>query len=79
VFPNPTQAITEVHFEFEKGNPPTTLIIYNSAGYVVRKEPISNPRSKKESFNVTGLPKGLYFVSVINSKSFSQVIKLVVQ
>lgn len=79
MFPNPTQAITEVHFEYEKGNSPSTLIIYNSAGYIVRKEPISNPMSKKLSFDVTGLSKGLYFISLINTRSFSQVIKLVVQ
>ena len=78
MFPNPTQAITEVHYDYDNGNAPTTLIIYNEAGYVVRKELLSNARSKKAKVDVSTLPKGIYFISLINSKSYSQVVKLVV-
>jgi hypothetical protein len=70
VFPNP--ASTGFNIAGIEQNQTGSVILYNSLGAIVRRWQISS-----SSYDISGLPAGLYFVSINTMNQPAQVLKLI--
>ena len=78
LYPNPSQALTEVHFNYTENYVPTELVVYDEAGNIVQRRSIADPDSGKQELDVSSLSNGVYFVTLINSGYYARAIELVV-
>jgi hypothetical protein len=72
IYPNPTDDIINVEIENINN---ATIDIYNVSGRLVFNKALN---SKVEKINVSGFPKGIYFVKVIQDKTVN-ILKVIVR
>ena len=48
LYPNPSQALTELHFNYTENYVPTDLVVYDEAGNIVQRRSIADPDSGKQ-------------------------------
>ena len=79
IYPNPTAGITTVECAFIEGNTPLELIIYNISGFIIHRQEIKNNKSGLIEFDLSGLPNGEYFITLINNKVYCSPQKIIVK
>ena len=79
IYPNPTAGIATFEYTFIDGNAPLELIVYNIAGFIVQRRNIKNDKSGLMEFDVSGIPNGEYFVTLINNKTYCEAQKIIVK
>ncbi len=61
IFPNPTSGILTIRYE-DTANPVRDIFVFNILGQRVQKINVPDAQSDYYSVDLTGLPKGIYFV-----------------
>lgn len=75
VYPNPTTG--QVNILLKDGlAPPLNLILYNTQGQAILRHQLTQ---KSNELNISHLPKGLYFLQIVQQEELVQVMKVVVQ
>jgi len=77
--PNPTSQNSKVEFSYKVGDAPNSLVCYDVNGYIVFKKEIEDPSNNNCIVDISGLSAGTYFIALVNSKYYSEAVKLIVQ
>ncbi len=69
-YPNPFVGNVTVSYDFPQNVGKFTLMIVDGAGRIVRKEEFTNVAAGRwqQTMNLSGLPRGMYFVQVLGAK-----------
>jgi len=73
VFPNPSKGL----FTLSGENTINEYVVYNSAGQAVKD--VSSIDNLQTTVNLSGLPKGLYMIKVIDKKGDNHIVKTLVK
>jgi hypothetical protein len=63
LYPNPANEAIAIHYELDKREPGTALVIYNIVGQVVKSVPLENKQGAIIE-NISNLSKGSYFYRI---------------
>lgn len=76
--PNPANEYIDIVLDYDVRNY-SEIVIYSEVGYIYHKEEVSN-LNKKEPYrlDISKVPAGKYFITIINDKTYLAAQKLLV-